>query len=402
MLDFFRWLQGFVRFYIIGNSPERFINIVIKNRISIWNTQRINDKMFACMFVKDYKRIRKYAKKSRVRLRVTDRKGLPFFIKKYKNRVGILIGVAVFMVIVYVMSCFVWTIEVTGLQTVSYSLVMQTLKDNGLYVGTFKPACSFTNVSRNTMLEIEDIGWMSVNTLGSHCSVEIKEKAKKPKDDYKTAPANVKAKRDGQIISINTSNGVAFFKKDSAVVKDQLLVSGVVEDQLKRVKLIRASAQVIAKTTRKKTFSIEKEYDVVGFSYFDDTKSAKVIFARLPFDFAFADKNNCAVRKTTKSFEIFDTTLPLSITTNRIYKRESESIILNKKKVQEILKAQSMVYEAMCLDSCEVKSRAFDYSEKDNSYELCVTYSCVEDIAYQQEIDADSAVIEDEIIKKEE
>ena len=44
MLDFFRWLQGFVRFYIIGNSPERFINIVIKNRISIWNTQRENDR----------------------------------------------------------------------------------------------------------------------------------------------------------------------------------------------------------------------------------------------------------------------------------------------------------------------------------------------------------------------
>ncbi len=402
MLEFFRWLQGFVRFYIIGNSPERFINIVIKNRISIWNTQRINDKMFACMFVKDYKRIRKYAKKSRVRLRVTDRKGLPFFIKKYKNRVGILIGVAVFMLIVYVMSCFVWTIEVTGLQTVSYSLVMQTLKDNGLYVGTFKPVCSFTNVSRNTMLEIEDIGWMSVNTLGSHCSVEIKEKAKKPKDDYSTAPANVKAKRDGQIISINTSNGVAFFKKDSAVVKDQLIVSGVVEDQLKRVKLIRASAQVIAKTTRKKTFSIDKEYDAVGFSYFDDTKSAKVIFARLPFDFAFADKNNCAVRKTTESFEIFDTTLPLSLTTYRIYNRESKNIILSKKKAEEILKAQSMVYEAMCLDSCEVKSRTFDFSEKDNRYELCVIYSCVEDIAYQQEIDADSAVIEDEIIQKEE
>lgn len=402
MLDFFRWLQGFVRFYIIGNSPERFINIVIKNGISIWNTQRENDRMFACMFVKDYKRIRHYAKKSRVRLKVTQRKGLPFFIKKYKNRVGILIGVAVFMLIVYAMSCFVWTIEVTGLQTVSYSNVMNTLRENGLYVGTFKPACSFTNVSRNTMLEIEDIGWMSINALGSHCSVEIKEKAKKPKDDYLTAPANVKAKRDGQIVSINTSKGIAFFKKDSAVVKDQLLVSGVVEDQLKRVKLVRASAQVIAKTTRKKTFSVEKSYDVVGCSYVDDTKSAKVIFAQLPFDFSFADKNNCTVRKTTKSIEMFDTTLPLSLTTYRIYNRESESIILNKKKAQEILKKQAMMYEALCLENCVVKSREYNFSENDTSYSLCATYNCVEDIAYQQEIDADSAFIEDEIIKKEE
>ena len=148
-------------------------------------------------------------------------------------------------------------------------------------------------------------------------------------------PANVKAKRDGQIISINTSNGVAFFKKDSAVVKDQLIVSGVVEDQLKRVKLIRASAQVIAKTTRKETFSIDKKHKVFDCSYSDNTKSLKLIFATLPFEFSFADKDNCTIRKTTKSVEIFDTTLPLSVTTCRIYNRKYKDIILDKKKAQE-------------------------------------------------------------------
>ena len=115
MLDFFRWLQGFVRFYIIGNSPERFINIITKNRISIWNTERVDGKMFACMFAKDYINIRDLAKKSRVRLKVKSRHGLPFFIRAHKDRVGILVGVAVFAMIVYVMSCFVWTIGVVGL-----------------------------------------------------------------------------------------------------------------------------------------------------------------------------------------------------------------------------------------------------------------------------------------------
>lgn len=398
MLDFFRWLQGFVRFYIIGNSPERFINIVIKNRISIWNTERLNGKMLACMFVKDYKKVRQLTKKSRVRLRVVSRHGLPFFIKKHKNRVGVLIGVVVFALVVYIMSCFVWTIDIIGLETMSYSRVVQTLKENGLYVGAFKPTCSFTNVTRNTMLELEEIGWMSVNAIGSHCNVEIKEKAKKPHVDDFSAPANVKAERDGQILSINTSQGKAFFSSGSAVVKDQLLVSCVIEDQLNRVKLVRADAQVIAKTVRKKSFSVAKDYLVSDFSFSSDTKTAKVIFVSLPFDFSFSDIEQSAIREKTEVFELFDTKLPLSLTTQRIYSEDKKKIILNKKKAEKILKSQAYVYEAFFLDECIIKDRTFNLYETDTSFVLDVVYDCEEDIAYQQEIDVNNVTIEHEIL----
>ncbi len=402
MLDFIRWLQGFVRFYIIGNSPERFINIVTKNRISIWNTERVDGKMFACMFAKDYKDIRPLAKKSRVRLKVKSRHGLPFFVKAHKNRVGILIGVAVFVLVVYIMSCFVWTIDVTGLETISYTDVMQTLKDNGLYIGAFKPNCSFTNISRNTMIEIEDIGWMSLNTIGSHCSVEIKEKAKSPKVDDFSTPANVKAKRDGQIISINTANGEACFGVGSAVVKDQLLVNCVIEDQLGRVKLVRADAEIIAKTKREKVFSIEKKTAVPQLSYLDDTKTARVIFFDIPYNFSFADKSGSAVRKTTKSVELFDTQLPLSVTTQRIYKKEDKKIILDSKKAKEILQKKAFVYETFCLSECTIRDKHYEFSENDSGFILRAFYECEEDIAYQQEIDINDVTIEDEIPESQE
>ena len=397
MLDFFRWLQGFVRFYIIGNSPERFINIITKNRISIWNTERVDGKMFACMFAKDYINIRDLAKKSRVRLKVKSRHGLPFFIKAHKDRVGILVGVAVFAMIVYVMSCFVWTIDVVGLETVSYTQVMQTLKDNGLYVGAFKPACSFTNISRNTMLEIEDIGWMSLNTLGSHCSVEIKEKAKSPKVDDFSTPANVKAKRDGQIISINTANGEACFGVGSAVVKDQLLVNCVIEDQLGRVKLVRADAEIIAKTTRRKVFAVDKKTKVTELSFSGEAKTARAVFFDIPYDFSFAGKSDSAVRKTTRSVELFDTQLPLSVTTQRIYDKNEKEIILNKKKAKEILLKKAYLYEAFILSECVLDNKQYEFFENDTQFILSAVYECEEDIAYQQEIDINDVTIKDEI-----
>ena len=73
MLEIFRWLQGYVCFTIYGKFPERFINIVTKYGIAIWDTKRIDGNLCACMYVRDYLRIRTLAKKSKVRLEITEK-----------------------------------------------------------------------------------------------------------------------------------------------------------------------------------------------------------------------------------------------------------------------------------------------------------------------------------------
>lgn len=402
LLEFVRWLQGFVRFVIIGNSPERFINIVTKSGLSIWSTHRKDGQLYASMYARDYKSIRELARKSRVRLKLKSRHGLPFYIRRHKNRIGVLVGAFVFALVVVVLSSFVWTIDVVGLETVSYSALMNTLRENGLYVGTFKPKASFTVISRDTMLDIEDIGWMSINVLGTHASVEIKEKAKIPQvDDYRV-PANVKAKCDGLILSINTMQGEALFEKGSAVVKDQMLVTSVVEDNLGRVKLVRADAQVIAQTTHKKSFSVEKNYPVTNFEEEKLRRQFNVFGLSLPVTFAFADEKDCASLYAQSSVRFFDTTLPVSVTTQRLYEISSDRVKLKKEKASHILLNQAQLYEAFALCDCEVVAHEYEYTENDTHYILNAVYTCKEDIAYQQDIDADNVTINSEIPTRDE
>ena len=397
MLEFVRWLQGFVQFCIIGKFPERFINIVTKNRLSIWDCNRKDGMMNARMYVRDYKKIRKLAKNSSVRLKVVNRFGLPFYIKKYKCRIGVLIGVFVFAMTIYVMSCFVWSIEIVGLETISYSQLMSALEQNGLSIGTFKPTASFPAISRKTMLDIEEIGWMSINVNGSHASVELKEKAKSPHvEDYHT-PANVKAKRDGVILSINTKQGEAYFEQGSAVVKDQLLVSAVVEDKLNRVRLVRADAQVIARTTYNKRFAVQKDYSIVSFDAPKTKRTLNMFSLSIPFDFDFTDEKNSLSRFATDSAELFDTALPLSITTETIYNKETDNVDLNKQQSQNILRNQALIYEALELSNCIVTDKELSFSEDNSCYFLDVTYTCEEDIAYKQDIDAKDITISHEI-----
>ncbi|MBQ8859814.1 MAG: sporulation protein YqfD [Ruminococcus sp.] len=402
MLYIFRWLQGFVRFKVIGKFPERFINIVTRSNFTIWDTNTEQGTLGACMYVRDYKCIRLFARKSRVRLKVVKKSGFPFFLKKYKPRIGVLIGVLVFSLIVFFMSEFVWTIDIVGLETISKAKVLSVLEDNGLYVGMYKRNASFKTIERDTMLDLDDIGWMSVNVINSHASVEIKEKAKSPKvDDYKT-PANVKAKRDGLIISMKTSEGKSYFESGSAVVKDQLLVSAVVEDQLGGVKLVRANSEIIAETSRTKTFSVIKNNKVIEFSEPVARKELQVFSLKLPFSFNFADESNSIINYKTESVVFFDTVLPLSVTTKSIYETENCKKHYSEKDAKLRLEKQCSLYEAFELSKCKIKDRKFDFFETDTHYCLTVLYSCEEDIAYQQEINIDNADLTQIEVKKDE
>ena len=395
MLEIVRFFCGFVEFAIYGRFPERFINIVTNNGFPLWGVKKDGDKMYACMYAKDYKRMRKFAKKSSVRLKTQKKCGLPFFLKKNKNRVGVVAGALCFVLVVLFMSNFVWSIDVTGLETVSYSHLMNVLEENGLEVGTFKPSVNFVKIARDTMLDIDDIRFLAVNVQGSYASVEVKEKEKSPDvPDYKT-PANVKAKCDGLILSIDTHQGFALFEEGSAVVKDQLLVSAVKEDARGGVKMLRASADVIAQTHRKKSFVVEKEVVTKSFS---DMKSRKVIAVfnvDIPYRFSFCDEESSFVRYHSENLRLFESTLPCEVNTQNIYPYVKRKVVLSKEKAKEILLKKSTLFESFELSECEIQKIERSFSQTDEKYIMDVSYTLVEDIAYQQEIDVKDMKFED-------
>lgn len=391
MLEIFRWLKGYVCFKIYGKFPERFINIATKYGIAIWNTKRIDGYLCTCMYVRDYLEIRNLAKKSQVRLKIISKAGFPFFVRKYKNRVGVLFGIAVFVLVVFVMSNFVWTINITGLQTISEAQLRQVLSDNGLYIGTYIPSKSFKTITRDTMLQIDDIGWMSINVIDSHASVEVKEKAKSPKVDNYHQPANVKAERDGLILKINVHEGESVFSSGSAVVKDQMLVSSVVEDKLGGVTLVRANAEVVAQTHREMIFTVDKNETRFAF---DEPKSRykfNLLGLKVPLSFNFADDSEHLLCYKTESLCMFDTVLPLSVEIQSLYKRTPLESTIIKSQAEKILNNYASLYEAFELSECLVTERKTQFSENTTQYILKVNYTCEEDIAYQQEINVDNA-----------
>lgn len=388
LLDFLRILRGYVDFEIIGSFPERFLNITARNHIFVWNSKN-NGVYTASMYISDYMKIRKLARRSKVRLKVLRKHGVPIYISKYKKRVGLVIGLLVFIFIIYIMSCFVWTIDVSGIERVSYSKLMSTLKENGVFIGTYIPNTDFPTASRNTMLEIEDIGWMSINVTGSHLDVEVKEKAEVPEIENRETICNVKAKCDGVIMDMEVYQGKTLITKGSGVVKGQLLVSGVMEDSFLHSTLVSANAKVTAKTKHEKSFSVSKITDAV-FVKNKRTRSRALIFAlEIPLSFSPSDAKNSVVNAKTESAKMNEIFLPVSKIRENIYPLEITKIPISKNNAEKLLKKYSYLYEAFSLCDADITNRNFEISENKNAFSLSVSYDCIEDIAYREELKVD-------------
>ena len=83
----FRWLCGYVEFEVTGNFVERFLNLAIRGEVNIWGLSRRTDKVIGCALLRDYKRFRKFTRKTGVRVRHIGTYGMPFVTKRYRKRV---------------------------------------------------------------------------------------------------------------------------------------------------------------------------------------------------------------------------------------------------------------------------------------------------------------------------
>ena len=81
------YIFGYLNIYVEGFFIERFINICLSKRIMLWSLTRENStSLNAKISVGDFKKIKEAVKKSKCKLKLKDKKGLPFLLKRYRKR----------------------------------------------------------------------------------------------------------------------------------------------------------------------------------------------------------------------------------------------------------------------------------------------------------------------------
>lgn len=381
LVKFIRFFRGYVDITASGKFPERFLNITSRYGINIWNAQPTQNGLTASMYISDYRRIRLVGKKSKVKAHITAKHGLPFIMAKYKPRIGIPIGTVLGIILLLVLSNFIWSVSITGTETVSNTRLYEALSRKGVKTGAYKNNLDVKSIERDTMLEISEIGWMSVNITGNVVSVEVKEKVIKPDINTETAPCNIKAKCDGVITKINAKNGVAQVPKGSGVAKGDLLVSGITQTKMNTIKYVHASAEVYADVISNKELSVPAQYDYYFPSdTFTNRKRAFFLWCEIPCSLSFSSYDDCLYSQKTESLFYNNVVLPIGIKTETATEIAKSNVKLDNKTAEKIFENSLLLYEVFEKGESKVISREITFKNSKNGY------SCKSDYVFNENI----------------
>ena len=382
LLGILRFIKGYVVFRAYGKSPERIMNICAQRGVRLWNARPVSDGLQACASVKEYRHIRPLAKRAGVVTKIRKKRGFPFFAAKYKGRIGLPAGAAAGIVLLIVLSQFLWTMNITGLKTVSEERLTALLNDSGVRIGAFKHGVDTSQARRDILLKVDEIGWLSVNICGCHADVEVKEKIKKPELEEDSTPCNLKAKTDGVITKVTAARGMSQVKTGSGVKQGDLLISGVGLTKQNTVRYVRAKGEVMADVISDKELKLDKKYDYISLS---ENKSSRYQLSFLgldmPCSLSFRIFPDSVCTQKTDHLSSNGVALPLGIVTETSHELKKEQVTPDLGQAKAVFKKALLLYELFEKNDSSIVQKDWSVKESGGEYRCSASYVFNENIA---------------------
>lgn len=256
------YLRGFLVLQLHGACLERFINLCVRHGIYLWNIRKESDtRATANVSIRGFFHMREAARKTKTRVRILRKRGLPLFLHRHRKRRAFIAGILLFSLILTLLSSFIWTIEIDGTEKIDKNLLRNALRSCGLDVGVLKYTLKASDIKDDMLREIPALSWLWVEVRGTRAFVHVREKTPKPEIVPAHLPANIVADRDGVIVSCTAARGTARVQEGDTVQKGTLLISGTVETKHGGTLLVHAEGVVRAKTWRSAsgTFPLSKK-----------------------------------------------------------------------------------------------------------------------------------------------
>lgn len=230
----FKWIymffSGYITVIIEGFFVERFINICRSNNIVLLDIERENNTYLKIKILKsDFKDIRHIAKKTKCKIKIAGKAGVPFLVNKYRKRKIFAIAILVIAIFIFVSTKFIWNIEVTGNEKITKEEILEIVSEYGINKGVLKNKINTDKISNLIRLERDDISWIGITLKGTNVIINIKESIEIPEVINKDEVCNIIANQDAKISKIVVHSGTARVSVGDEVKKGDLLVEGVME-----------------------------------------------------------------------------------------------------------------------------------------------------------------------------
>ncbi len=377
-----RYLLGYVKFRVKGEFPERLFNQLSVNGISVWDMRREGDVLTACMRARDYRNILRLRGRNRCFTAVLERHGFPFLLRRYRLRLGVLLGVCAYFFMLLFLSNFVWNIEIVGNERISTSEISKALNELGICEGALISSVDQRTAPSKLELMVDGISWASVNIEGVKVTVNVSESIETER--YDATPCNLIASCDGVITAVEVKSGVTVVKVGQTVTKGDLLVSGLTEYKDGSTAFGVSKGQIIAKTERDLSVFVPFLQTEIQQGQNIQKKRVLSLFGiNVPLYFGSV-KGECTVNKSVSRYENNGMYLPIYITEAEfipIYEIERD---INLQEAKLLAEERLSALEQTELKDAQIVSRELLFSETNDGVKLTANYICRENIAEKE------------------
>ena len=387
-LALWNYLQGYVIIKVYGFSTERFINMASYRGIHIWDMNIEEGCGYIKVSLSDFKMLKECAKKTGCKFEIIKRYGFPFFVNRYRKRKILALGIPLFIVCIYILSSFLWKIDIYGNDRVSKTDILKMLDDNGISAGVLKFNIDTKETAKKIIEEFPDISWASVSINGTELIVKVSETIEKTTIEDNT-PSDIISSKDGIIEGIAVSSGTPIVKIGDVVYEGDTLVSGeiILKDGEEEVgkEYTASKGQVFAKVWYEFYNEVPLVYNENIYTG-DNKTDIYITLNGVMFNIITPKieyKNYDTQLVYEKNFSLGDYILPFSIVKNtyneynvvKKQRTEEEAKLLTEYKIEEKIMEETV--------DCNIIDKETEYILKDNILYSKTTVTAIERIDKQ-------------------
>ncbi len=225
-----KFLKGYVVIRLTGYSPERFLNLCSHHGIILWGLRSVGTEYEMCISISGFRKLRPLVHKTRTKVVILKRHGLPFILHRYRNRKLFAGGALLAAALLYVLSLFIWNIHVEGNYSLSDEVILNYLESVQVVHGMARRNVHGEEIEAGLREHFPEITWTSAEVKGTRLIIHVQENEDSvPEEIPDEEPADLVSGGDGLIVSMIVRSGTPAVWEGMEVRKGDLLVNSLVE-----------------------------------------------------------------------------------------------------------------------------------------------------------------------------
>lgn len=237
-------------------NPDRILNIFWNRNINIY---KINKKNISTMRLDidyiNYNEVCEVIKALGGKITIVKRKGTVFWLKNLKGKISLVVGLFLFLAVIFLLSNYIWAIDINVQENISPFEIRQQLKEIGIKPGLAKSDIVVEDIEKKLENANSEILWLRVRIEGATLNVTIEEKINPP-TEWSGQYGNLVATEDGEIVKVYTYAGRSAVKQQQMIKKGDVLIEGI-DGKEGQEYIIPPRGMVIANTFHEKTMQLK-------------------------------------------------------------------------------------------------------------------------------------------------